>query len=119
MADGLLIRYTRCSTEGQDLTAQRPALTGLGVAPDRIYADHGLTGRNRNRPGLRQALAACREGDTLAVAKLDRLARSVPDARDILEELTTRGGQAEHRRVGARPGRPGGPVAVHYAVDGG
>ena len=34
------------------------------------------------------ALAACRAGDTLVVTKLDRLARSLPDARDILDELT-------------------------------
>ena len=52
----------------------------LGVAEDRIYLDHGLTGTNRARPGLDQALAALREGDTLVVPKLDRLARSVPDA---------------------------------------
>ena len=39
-------------------------------------------------PGLREALAACRAGDTLVVTKLDRLARSLPDARDIAEELT-------------------------------
>lgn len=51
--------------------------------------DHGLTGRNRDRPGLREALAACRAGDTLVVTKLDRLARSLPDGRDIVEELTT------------------------------
>ena len=48
----------------------------------------GLTGTNRERPGLREALAACRRGDTLVVTKLDRLARSVPDARDIADELT-------------------------------
>lgn len=63
----------------------------LGVSPDRIYADQGLTGTNRDRPGLREALAACRDGDTLVVAKLDRLARSLPDARDIVDELTSRG----------------------------
>ncbi len=54
----------------------------------RHNVDHGLTGRNRDRPGLREALAACRAGDTLVVTKLDRLARSLPDARDIVEELT-------------------------------
>ena len=36
------------------------------------------------------ALAACRSGDTLVVTKLDRLARWLPDARDILDELTRR-----------------------------
>ncbi len=87
----LLIGYARVSTHGQDLTVQRQALAALGVADDRIYVDHGLTGSNRERPGLREALAACRTGDTLVVTKLDRLARSVPDARDILDDLTRRG----------------------------
>ncbi len=82
--------YARCSTDSQDLTAQRNALTALGVKANRIYVDHGLTGTNRERPGLREALAACREGDTLVVTKLDRLARSLPDARAIADELTAR-----------------------------
>ncbi len=84
----MLIGYARCSTDDQDLTAQRDGLSALGVKPKRLYVDHGLTGRNRDRPGLREALAACRAGDTLVVTKLDRLARSLPDARDIVEELT-------------------------------
>jgi len=86
----LLVGYARCSTDAQDLTAQRDGLATMGVAPDRIYVDHGLTGTNRERPGLREALAACRSGDTLVVTKLDRLARSLPDARAIADELTTR-----------------------------
>ena len=79
-----LIGYARCSTDTQDLTAQRERLRELGVADNRVYLDHGLTGTNRSRPGLDQALAAVREGDTLVVPKLDRLARSVPDVRDTL-----------------------------------
>ena len=86
----LLVGYARCSTDQQDLTAQRDALLGLGVEAERIYVDHGLTGTNRERPGLREALAACRAGDTLVVTKLDRLARSLPDARAIADELTSR-----------------------------
>lgn len=86
-----VVGYARCSTDAQDLTAQRDALLALGVKPDRIYVDHGLTGTNRARPGLREALAACRAGDTLVVTKLDRLARSLPDARDIVAELTDAG----------------------------
>ena len=88
---GLKIGYARVSTNAQDLTAQRDALAALGVEAERVYVDHGLTGTNRARPGLREALAACRTGDTLVVSKLDRLARSVPDARDIVDELTSRG----------------------------
>jgi DNA invertase Pin-like site-specific DNA recombinase len=85
------IGYARCSTDEQDLTAQRGILAGLGVADDRIYLDHGLTGTNRKRPGLDQALAAVRSGDTLVVPKLDRLARSVIDARTIGDDLYGRG----------------------------
>ncbi len=88
---GLLIGYARVSTNDQDLTAQRGALTRLGVESDRVYVDHGLSGTNRQRPGLNQALAACRKGDVLVVAKPDRLARSLPDARDIVADLTERG----------------------------
>jgi DNA invertase Pin-like site-specific DNA recombinase len=86
-----LIGYARCSTDKQDLAAQKAALKQLGVAADRIYTDHGLTGSNRSRPGLDQALAAVRMGDTLVVPKLDRLARSVPDARFIADALVIRG----------------------------
>jgi DNA invertase Pin-like site-specific DNA recombinase len=86
-----LIGYARCSTDKQDLSAQRQALCDLGVTEDRIYTDHGLTGTNRDRPGLDQALAAVREGDTLVVPKLDRLARSVPDARAIAAQLEAKG----------------------------
>jgi DNA invertase Pin-like site-specific DNA recombinase len=74
-------------------------LHALGVADDRIYVDHGLTGANRDRPGLRLALAACRAGDTLVVTKLDRLARSLPDARDILGRADQAQRQAQPRRL--------------------
>ncbi|SFL45907.1 recombinase family protein [Methylobacterium pseudosasicola] len=87
----ILIGYACCSTDKQDLTVQRAALEALGVPPDRIYTDHGLSGTNRARPGLDQALAATRAGDTLVVPKLDRLARSVPDARGIADALVARG----------------------------
>jgi DNA invertase Pin-like site-specific DNA recombinase len=86
----IAVGYCRCSTDLQDLTAQREGLRRLGVPPERIYVDHGFTGTNRDRPGLREALAAVRAGDVLVVTKLDRLARSVPDARAIADELTRR-----------------------------
>src|ERR1700737_82405 len=132
----LLVGYCRCSTNEQDLTAQIDGLTRLGVDSQRIYIDHGLTGPNRDRPGLQEAMAAVREGDTLAVTKLDRLARSVPDARAIADELTARkvklniggsvydptdpiGSLAAHRALDGRRGRGGpGPDAYLYATIG-
>src|SRR3954470_9785710 len=103
----LLVGNARCSTDSQDLTAHRDALLGLGVEPERIYVDHGLTGIHRDRPGLRRALAACRAGDTLVGTKLDRLARSLPDARASSDELTSRRVKlrARHLRCTTRPTR--------------
>ena len=51
MTTSTQIGYARCSTDKQDLTAQREALINLGVNPERVYTDHGLTGRTRARPG--------------------------------------------------------------------
>lgn len=87
----MLIGYARVSTQAQDATAQIDYLLSRGIARQRIYVDEGLTGRNRQRPALEKALEAAREGDTLVVPKLDRLARSITDARDIVAELTERG----------------------------
>jgi len=53
-----LIGYARYSTDEQDLTAQQERLVELDVSPERTYLDHGLTGTNRARSGLDQALAA-------------------------------------------------------------
>ncbi len=105
-----LIGYARCSTDKQDLAAQRSALVELGVEPDRIYVDHGLTGRNRDRPGLDQALAAVRGGDTLVVTKLDRLARSLPDAREIADSLAEREVQLALGSTVYDPGDPMGKM---------
>jgi DNA invertase Pin-like site-specific DNA recombinase len=87
----ILIGYARVSTSGQDLAAQRDGLAALGVDEQHVHVDHGLSGTTRARPGLREALAACRAGDVLVATKLDRLARSLRDATDIADELTKKG----------------------------
>jgi DNA invertase Pin-like site-specific DNA recombinase len=69
---GESVGYARVSTNEQGLTSQRNGLAALGVPADRICVDHAMTGTSRDRPGLREALAACRAGDTLVITKLDR-----------------------------------------------
>ena len=88
---GELIGYARCSTILQDLTAQRAALAALGVANERIYLDKGLTGTNRARPALNQALAAAQSADTLVVPNSTGSHARFPDARQIADSLVHRG----------------------------
>ena len=90
----------------------RPA--GAGRRRGSHLPDHGLTGTTRARPGLDQALAAVREGDTLVVPKLDRLARSVPDARAIADRLRKRGVKLALGRGALRPGRSHGQAVLQY-----
>jgi DNA invertase Pin-like site-specific DNA recombinase len=90
---GLLIGYARVSTDEQDLTAQRDGLAGLGVEPERIYVDHGRPARLARGRGSAKRSRPAATANTLVVTKLDRLARSLPDARDIADELTARQGK--------------------------
>lgn len=86
-------------------TAQRDALADLGVDPDRVYPTTASPAPTATAPA---PLAACRTGDTLVVTKLDRLARSLPDARSIADEFTT--GQVKLNLGGSvhDPTDPGG-----------
>ena len=87
---GTKIGYARCLTDEQDLEANRQILLQLSVPAGQVYLDRAYSGTNRARPSLDQALAAARPGDTLVVPGLDRLARSVPDARHIGDVLAAR-----------------------------
>ncbi|MDP8928191.1 MAG: recombinase family protein [Actinomycetota bacterium] len=108
-----LIGYAHpCSTDEQELSAQRQTLLGLGVDEDHIYLDRGLTGTNRARFGLAQALAAARAGDTLVVPKLDRLARLMPDAREIGDSLVARGVKLSVGGTTYDTARPDGQVVL-------
>lgn len=53
-----IVGGARVSTDKQDAQAQRDALLAAGVPAERIYVDVGLTGSNRERPALHEALPA-------------------------------------------------------------
>lgn len=76
---------------GQDLEVQRAFLLGEGVDESQIFVDHGFSGKNLQRDGLRTVLAAVREGDRIIVPKLDRFARNAEETLRELRELTARG----------------------------
>ncbi|MFC4604351.1 recombinase family protein [Rhodococcus kronopolitis] len=85
------IGYARCSTARQDTSVQIGLLEKIGVDRDRVYIDHGVSGRQASRPGLENAINARREGDEFCVTKLDRLSRSARDLHTTVERLAARG----------------------------
>ena len=84
----MLVGYARVSTHDQTLALQQDALTGAGC--DRIFTDTA-SGATAARPGLDEALAYARTGDTLVVWKLDRLGRSLPHLIETIGRLQERG----------------------------
>jgi DNA invertase Pin-like site-specific DNA recombinase len=74
----------RVSTRDQNLEMQLGALNNAGSK--RIFTDK-LSGRQVERPGLKEALSHLREAETLVVWKLDRLGRSVKGLVDLVNEL--------------------------------
>lgn len=87
----MLIGYARTSTLDQKagLDAQRRELTAAGC--DRIFEEQVSSVDVVKREALAEALTFAREGDTLIVTKLDRLARSVAHLVDVLAQLENKG----------------------------
>ena len=83
----MLVGYARVSTGEQNLDLQRDALTKAGC--EQMFTDE-MSGAKAERPGLTQALAFIRPGDTLVVWRLDRLGRSLTDLIARMAELRQR-----------------------------
>lgn len=81
------IGYARVSTQDQNPELQTNALTEAGC--NRIYEEKA-SGAKRDRPELKKALEQCRPGDTLVVWKLDRLARSMSQLIETINDLESR-----------------------------
>jgi len=81
--------YARVSTVDQDLTIQREALTAAGCD---VIREEKVSGTSRNgRAELATLLEFLRDGDTLIVTRIDRLARSLRDLQNIVHELQEKG----------------------------
>jgi DNA invertase Pin-like site-specific DNA recombinase len=80
------VGYARVSSLGQDLAIQLEKLKGC----DKVFREK-KSGVDAGRPELKACLEYLREGDTLLVTKIDRLARSTPDLYRIVSQLADRG----------------------------
>jgi DNA invertase Pin-like site-specific DNA recombinase len=91
---GYRVGYIRVSSVDQNTARQLD-----GVELDKAFTDKA-SGKNTDRPQLKEAMDFLREGDTLVCHSMDRLARNLDDLRKIVSDLTARG------------------VGVHFAKEG-
>lgn len=82
------IGYARVSTQEQNEGRQLEAFKAMGI--EKVFTDK-LSGKNAERPQLKEMLSYVREGDTLVVESISRLARSTKDLLNIVEQLKTKG----------------------------
>ena len=83
-----IVGYARVSTVGQSLDVQLSKLSEYGC--EKVFSDKH-TGTTADRPYLKECRNYIREGDSLVITKLDRLARSTYHLTQIAEELKQKG----------------------------
>ena len=82
------IAYVRVSTDDQNEARQIEALEKYGI--ERWYTEK-ISGKDANRPKLQEMLEYVREGDTVHIHDLSRLARSTADLLVIVDQLSKKG----------------------------
>lgn len=82
------IAYVRVSTQDQHPEAQEARLLAAGC--EKVFTDHGVSGRLASRPGWDECLRYLRKGDVLMVVKLDRIGRSLRNLLEVVSDLEER-----------------------------
>lgn len=106
----MLVGYVRVSSLDQNPERQLEELKAMQV--EKIFMDK-LSGKNVERPELQNMLNFVREGDTLVVHSLDRLARNLSDLLTMVQDLTGRGVSVRflNERLDFDAGKEASPVA--------
>lgn len=87
---GQTVGYIRVSSLDQNIDRQQETLVGV----DRCFVDK-VSGKSTDRPQLAEMIKYVREGDTVRVASMDRLARNLDDLRRLVRDLTAQGVRVE------------------------
>lgn len=101
------IGYARVSTTGQSLDAQLAALSGC----DKVFQEK-VSGAKDDRPQLMLMLEFVREGDSVVVTKLDRLARNTRHLLEIAEFLAKKSVTLKIQNLGIDTGTPTGKLML-------
>ncbi len=103
-----ILGYARVSTSGQDLDAQLSVLAAAGVDSTRIFTDKLSGSARTERPGFAALLDYARADDTVVVAAIDRLGRSVAEVTRTIADLSERRIVLRALREGVDTGTPAG-----------
>ena len=106
------VAYVRVSSVGQNLDRQLEAVGAV----DKTYREYQSAATASERPQLREALDYVREGDTLVVSSIDRLARSLRDMLEIMEELEQKGVTVEFISQGLTIRPDGGDLTTRLIL---
>lgn len=106
----MIFGYCRVSTQDQTHDLQLDALKAAGV--DEIITDT-ISGGAASRPGLDRLLDKAREGDTIVVWRLDRLARSLSHLIALVEQLKERGIALKSLHEDINTGTANGRLILH------
>ena len=82
------IGYIRVSTTDQNIARQEVLMAELGV--EKVFIDR-ISGKNTDRPELKEMMGFVRSGDTVIVESISRFARNTKDLLELVEQLTAKG----------------------------
>lgn len=82
------IGYIRVSTTDQNTARQEVLMAELGV--EKVFIDR-ISGKNTDRPELKEMMGFVRNGDTVIVESISRFARNTKDLLELVEQLTAKG----------------------------
>jgi DNA invertase Pin-like site-specific DNA recombinase len=109
----MLVGYARVSTQDQHLELQRDALNAAQC--ERIFTDKA-SGAKAARPGLMEAIAFMRPGDTLVIWKLSRLGRSLKQLIETVQTLQEKGIELRSLNESIDTGTATGKLLFHIVA---
>lgn len=104
--------YARCSTKEQNEARQLEYAYELGLKDNQIFIDKA-SGKNANRPALKDMLSRLREGDEVYITELSRLGRSTKDLIDLMETFEQMHVEVHSKKEAIDTTTPAGKLIFH------
>lgn len=104
--------YARCSTKEQNEARQIEYARELDIEERYIFIDKA-SGKNTDRPALKELLRTMRNGDTLHITELARLGRSTKDLIDLMDKFEKEGVEVHSKKEAIDTSTPAGRLVFH------